>query len=127
MVPWLHVGREVAACVLTVGVLEAWVEVLMGVEGVEAWRGRGGGGVSVDRRLGEVRGARYRGECNLISPLLSVLFLSVSYLCPFSRNLLFPSVFSSYTVQARYSVSVYVRPVCINALFVPEPFLLTLI
>jgi hypothetical protein len=55
MAPWLHVGQEVAAYVLTVGVLEAWVEVLIGVERVKAWRGRGGG-VSVDCRLGEVRG-----------------------------------------------------------------------
>jgi hypothetical protein len=36
MAPWLHVGQEVAACVLTVGVLEAWVEVLIGVERVKA-------------------------------------------------------------------------------------------
>ncbi len=58
MAPQLHMVREVTACVLTVGVLEAWVEVLRG------WRrgvGKGGGGgggarVSVDRRLGEVRG-----------------------------------------------------------------------
>ena len=71
MAPRLHMVQEVTAYGLTVGILEAWVEVLRG------WR-RGVGGVSVDRRLGEVRGARYRGECNLISPLLSVLFLSAS-------------------------------------------------
>ncbi len=55
MAPRLHVGQEVAACVLTVRGLEAWVEVLKGGgegEGV-AWSG---GGVSVDCRLGEVRG-----------------------------------------------------------------------
>ncbi len=76
MAPRLHMVQEVTARGLTVGVLGAWVEVLRG------WRcgmgGGGRGGKSVDRRLGEVRGARYRGECNLISPLLSVLFLSAS-------------------------------------------------
>ncbi len=40
MAPRLHMVQEVAACVLTVGVLEAWVKVLKG------WRrGVGGGGV----------------------------------------------------------------------------------
>jgi hypothetical protein len=75
MAPRLHMVQEVTARGLTVGGPEAWVEVLRG------WRrgvGGRGGGASVDRRLGEVRGARYRGECNLISPLLFVLFLSAS-------------------------------------------------
>ncbi len=55
---------------MTVGILEAWVEVLKG------W-GCGLGGGRVDRQLGEVRSVRYRGEWNLIGPLLSVLFMSV--------------------------------------------------
>ncbi len=54
---------------LTIGILEAWVEVLKG------W-GCGVGG-TVDRQLDEVRGVRHRGEWNLIGPLLSVLFMSV--------------------------------------------------
>ncbi len=57
--------------------------------GVDRWNpggmGRGakrvgvlcGGVKKVDRQLGEVRGVRYRGEWNLIGPLLSVLFMSV--------------------------------------------------
>jgi hypothetical protein len=87
MAPRLHVGQEVAACVLTVGVLEAWVEVLIRVKRVKAWSGRGGeGGVLVDRRLGEVRGARYQSECNLISPLLFTIPVRVLSLSVFSQS-----------------------------------------
>ncbi len=46
-----------------------------GAKRVGVWHGGGGG--AVDRQLGEVRGVRYRGEWNLIDPLLSVLFMSV--------------------------------------------------
>ncbi len=118
MAPRLHVGQEVAACLLTVGILEAWGEVLKGWGG----RGRGviveGGGCRLTAAW--VRcyvGARYRGECNLISPLLSVLFLSVSYLCPFSR--IFPFLPFSQAIPYKLDIrfSVYIRPVCINALF----------
>jgi hypothetical protein len=56
-------------------------------------------------------------SCTSLSQFL-ILFLAV---------FLFPSVFSSYTVRARYSVFRYIRPICINALFLPDPFLPILI
>ncbi len=56
-------------------------------------------------------------------PCVSLFQFLVLFLAVF----LFPSVFSSHTIQARYSISVYIRPICINALFVPEPFLPSLI
>jgi hypothetical protein len=92
---------------------------MWGVGGCRGWRG-----VLVAPRLAWVRcGSEFylavvTASCIfLLQFLVFVRFLAVSFFLPFS----------SYTVQARYSGSVYVRPVCINALFVPEPFLPTLI
>jgi hypothetical protein len=48
---------------------------------------------------------------------LTILFLSCSTSWSFPLGFLFPSISSSYALQARGSVSVYIRPICINALF----------
>ncbi len=62
------------------------------------------------------------GRCVLESPCPSSRSLSVfsqsSFFLPFSRAI-------PYKPNIRFSV--YIRPVCINALFVPEPFFPTLI
>ncbi len=130
MAPQLHMVQEVAACVLTVGVLEAWVEVLKGWRrGVGKGRVRGGNGVVRGCRLTaawvrcEVQKRVYLDKpsaiCTILVRVLSLsVFSQFSFFLPFSRAVL-------YKPNIRFSV--YIRPVWINALFVPEPFLPTLI
>ncbi len=74
---------------------------------------RGGGEAGVSETMGRAPAGppglawvRHGSESYLpvVNAVLNLL-VSVPGLCPFSRSFLFPSVLSSYTVQARYSVS----------------------
>jgi hypothetical protein len=108
--------------------------VLMGGWVDDRWLPEGGGGEGglgvgeVVRRAPVWPPALAWVRCGPELYLLAVTAVCTSTVPgPFSSQSSFSFRFLELCLQARYSVSVYIRPICINALFVPEPFLPTLV
>ncbi len=82
--------------------------------------GRGGGEVRMEWCRLTAAWVRYQSGCNLISFLVvCTIPVRFSYLVRILALFPFPP-FLSCTIQARTWISVYIRPVCINALGLRE-------